>query len=272
MSSNSNGASKPAASTPVKYGSLVSSQTRPRLIRPTSIHARHADLGYMKLRQLFEGDDSFASSLLVAVWDLFGPECQDWDIDIFAIEIPAATGAHLSEDAKDKLAAAMFLLGRDDFYHDVDVFVNICNVLSGSGSTWTDFDPADAFEVAWGINEAMLIYPPTNPEDPFSEEIKGYIRRVTESEGFSHPPDVLKLGYTGHQRPDPLASLADNPVAYEAFAKNKYQETQDFLADLEQRWAALIQQIMQLPIRNGTLKNFLAELKKGISVKLEPRG
>lgn len=266
MNSNNNGANKPHDSTPAKSGSLIPKDAKIPIVRRSSVDAPHTELAYMKLRRLFGGDDSFASSLLLAVWDLFGPECQDWDIDIFSIEIPAATGAQLSEDARDKLAAAMFLLGRDDFYHDIDAFVNICNVLSGSGPIWTDFDPADAFEVAWGINEAMLIYPPSNPEDPFSEEIKGYIRQVTEAEGFPYPPDVLKLGYVGHSIADPLSTLADDPVAYEAFSKNQHQETEDFIIDLQQRWEKLLQQIMQLPIRNGSLKNFLTQLKKNISV------
>lgn len=203
------------------------------------------------IKNLFESNDTFATTLLVLAWDLFGPEVQEWDPDIFTIEIAAETGAHITPYNKDKLAAALLLLSRDDFFHNIEMFIRICNVLSGQPAIWDDFDPADAFEVAWGINEALFIHPPENPEDPFSAEIKGYIRFVTENEGFLRPVDVLQYGYIGVDKPDILFNFRSDPETYMAFWQAAHKDEEDFLADLRQRWSDLFRQLASLPLRNG---------------------
>jgi hypothetical protein len=155
----------------------------------------------------FTDPTSFATTLLVAFLDQFvadwEPEDEDdrgpldWDPVTIYHELIDTYGVAPDPLAFDKLMAGIALLTTDSFYVVTRDFIDLCNVLSGSGLL-EEFDPADVDEMAWGITEAALVHPPEGEEQVFAPEIRRYIGVMLDEEGFLEAPDVLQVAVRPH--------------------------------------------------------------------------
>jgi hypothetical protein len=224
-----------------------------------------------KLKRLYEDPDSFATPLLVASWDLFGPELQEMDPEAIRLEIRIETGAEIVPENLSQLMAALTLLMDDSFYTSLPMFIQICNTLSGFVEDPLVFDLADAYDVAWGINEALLISPPENPQKPFSDEIMAYIRAVTKDAAVTYPVDVLSIAFPEHEFPDPAFGLVDNPEMYQAVRQAREETSSDLEQWLRQQWMLLFQQLAELPIENGNkAETFLRRIRHVVERPAQP--
>jgi hypothetical protein len=183
--------------------------------------------------------DAFATTLVILTVDEYGTEAFDWLLESLVKTI--------EED------------------HEVH-FIELCNVLDGGGLSLLSWDPADARECAWGITEALLIesmvYGPPENEQPFADNIVGYVQGVVRSEGLTRPPDVLRLG--GPAVPETLPAYRDDPAMYQAYLQSQQAESDDIRNYLLTRLRLLFEQSAQLPLEHGSTETLLRRLQQAL--------
>lgn len=220
-------------------------------------------------RTLVASGQAFASTLLTIAYDLYGPKPGDERIEMFEWSPPALRmqleedlGIHMSQASNDRLMCARWLPTNDAFYNSLPDFNDTCNVLSG-GTLGGDFEPATAEEIAWGITEGMLLSPPDpTDENPFSEEIVGFIASVLKDEGILNPPDVLRIAGVDQ---DLIARVrydwADDPTMFAAVWQMEQDKTTDIEAVIRARRDALLQQLQSLPLQRGRVDKLTSRLR-----------
>lgn len=104
---------------------------------------------------------------------------------------------HISQDVMDQLMAATVIAHTNAFFDDLPTFIDVCNILSGTPVSPQVFDPADIYEIAWGLTEAYILDPPdaeTKHAEQFDEEILAYIGYMAREAGLMSLPGILKIG------------------------------------------------------------------------------
>ena len=141
---------------------------------------------------------------------------------------------------------------------------DLCNILSGDVLDPRWFDPADPAECAWGITEAMFISPPDNDEEnPFAEEIVGYIAEVVKSRGIQNPPDVLKVGLRADAASiaeNVAQTFSDDPEMYSAVWKVQQEKSEEIRSYVKDNLKSLVNQIGQLKLNNGDAANAVRKM------------
>jgi hypothetical protein len=150
----------------------------------------------LAFKKLFEGEEAFASSLLIALVDLVQDvDVMNWDPETITAEIKTKTGATISSDNMDRLMGLCMALTTNQFYTDVNAFIQICNALSGAGVDFKTFDPATVSEMAWAVSEVLMNdRPDVDLEELFSPEIRTYVGMQADEEGLSALPKILSWG------------------------------------------------------------------------------
>lgn len=217
-----------------------------------------------QLRNLLVSDNVFASSLIILAVDAFGPEClgdgssEPWHPDTFRTEFAAHFDVSLPKPNLDKLMAAVSVLTNDAFFRSATAFIPLANAISGSGFNPQVFDPADSLECAWAITEMMLLCPPEE-NDPFSEEVCGYIAQILKEEGYVTPPDVLKIA-TGADISDKVRyDFSDDPEMFDAIYKAQASKTEEVEGIIRDTLDALVSQLVSLPLRTGNVEELLEQ-------------
>lgn len=215
-----------------------------------------------KTTQLWRDPNTFATVLLTSFLDTFGNDALYWDPATIALEVEDEFDIELSEITFDKLMMAITLLTTDKFYTSLPTFISVCNVLSGTPFDPTQFDPADSAEVAWGITEGLLIYPPDNDTDsPFSEEIRAYIGATLDSEGIINPPDVLRIALRTANVSTSLGDFSDDPSMFNAIHDMEAAKTGEIENIMTQNLHMLYNQLSQLQLQNGDTTQVLQAIK-----------
>ncbi len=230
---------------------------------------RVASLDRSRLRELWTRRDTLAISLLVLFLDQYGhlededgqtQACLQWDPETIELELESDLDCQVPMISLHKLMASIVVFTTDRFYRNLDDFIKISNVLSGSEFDHESFDPADAAECAWGITEAMLTHPPDDDEsEPFAPEIVSYISKVIEDECIIDPPDVLRIGGTSTDTNLP-AEWSDDPDMFSAFYHSQKSKSDDIRAILRSRLRLLVQQLESLPLVRGETENVIEKL------------
>lgn len=225
------------------------------------------------LRQIWTAPDAFATSLLLAFVDTYCPielrgeervmntEALNWHPGAILLEVERHFGVSLSQPIYDRLMAAIAIVTTDTFYKSLPDFIHWCNVLAGDSYDPRYWNPAEALEIAWAINEVLLLDPPEEDE-PFVPEIVAYIGKALDDEGIVNPPDVLRIAIrSGDIGSQIHATVGDDP----AMAQNVYQmensRTEAINDALRQTLAALTAQLAQLPLQNGSAQEILKSLR-----------
>lgn len=220
--------------------------------------------------QLLQDPDTLATVLLLLVRDrLVRPPVTDdefihWDPQTIQDEIEAEFADDIHPANYNKLMAAISLVASNAFYKDLDEFIRICNALYSGTFTPATFDPADAAEIAWGITEAVVIYPPDEPE-PFTAEIQGYIGAALKNEGIMVPPDVLRLGLV-----DPViwqnvqGAWSDDPVMFASIYDAEQQKTEAINTMIKERLAMLMQQLDKVRLEHGAVDGIIENLLRAL--------
>lgn len=221
--------------------------------------------GQQHLAKLLADEEAFATTLLIVVIDRYGFDAingpEQWHPKTLRMELEQDFNIELPVINGDKLNAAIDILTSDSFFRRMPVFVQYCNVLSGSHPDFGSFDPASVLEIGWGITEGMLIADPEE-EEPFSEEIRGYIGKVVHDEGIKTPPDVLRIG---EWNPDYSDMPLSDPAMFGAEFQAQSDESKEIKQWLGARLFALLKQLSELPLINGDaskLKKYIEEAAK----------
>lgn len=195
--------------------------------------------------------DSFAVTLLSAATAALGEELFEWDPATIQLEIRDELGIEMPRPCVNRLNAAITLSTSNFFYQRLPDFIDICNTLWDGRINTGVYDPADTSEIAWGITEALLIWPPDKDDDrPFSDEILGYIGHTLAEEGIHRPPDVLRLGT---MPPDQnwgkvAMTFSDDPEMFAAVDQVQAAKVDDIDQTIRERMTAVVGQLEALRI------------------------
>jgi hypothetical protein len=206
---------------------------------------------FARRRKAAWGDPAMlATPLVLLYYDTFGARGFSWDPEVIKDEVELTAGLELPRGNLHRLLAGITLRTTDRFYRHLDSFVALCNVLSGDHFDPSRPDEADAFEVAWGITEALILAPPGQDlgEEPFADSVCQYVRAAAEDEGLLEPPDVLRLGGV----PEPFRS--DDPAEEAEVLAAARARAADLRAALRDRLELLLGQVEALPLEHGNAK------------------
>jgi hypothetical protein len=185
--------------------------------------------------------------------DRFGLEALTWDPSTISLEVEEDFDVDLPQLALDKLMVAIQILTTDRFYKSLPDFISFCNVLSGDPYRPDMWDPADAEEVAWGVTEALLIYPPEDDDpEPFTDEIRAYIGAVLDSEGLVNPPDILRIALRQARVSPSIGDFSDDPAMFNAVYDLEEGKRQDIEQSIRFRTKLLVAQLRALNLKNGS--------------------
>lgn len=149
--------------------------------------------------------------------------------------------------------AAVEIVTTDSFYKDLPSFIRLCNILYNGLFDPEVFDPADAMEIAWGITETLIIWPPgRNEEKPFADQIVQYIGMALKEEGILVPPDVLRLGVADNSEWEKVQmQYSDDPQMFASIYAIEKDKTNEINAEVKTRLSMLITELEKLPLDNG---------------------
>jgi hypothetical protein len=205
------------------------------------------------MQEAWKSRETFASVLLTMFIDRFGLEALSWDPTTISMEIEDEFDVDLPQLALDKLMTAIQILTTDRFYKSLPDFISFCNVLSGDAYRPDMWDPADAEEVAWGVTEAPLIYPPEDDDpEPFTDEIRSYIGAVLDSEGLVNPPDILRIALRQARVSPNIGDFSDDPMMFNAVYDLEEGKRQDIEQSIRFKTQLLVAQLRALNLKNGS--------------------
>ena len=199
--------------------------------------------------------------LLTLFLDRFGMEGLEWDPATIAREIEEEFNVKLSQSSLDKLIVCIQILTTDRFFKNPPDFISFCNVLGDDTYRPDMWDPADAEEIAWGITEALMIEPPDeNDPEPFTDEIRGYIGAVLDSEGIINPPDILRIALRSNRVSKNITDFSDDPEMFNAVYDLEAGKTEDINNTLRMKTKLLAEQMAALNLKNGNTQNVVEML------------
>lgn len=215
------------------------------------------------LAEMWKSPQTFATVLITVFLDRFGTEALSWDPATITLEVEQEFDVELPQRSLDKLMVAISMLTTDRFYKSLPDFITACNILSGDTYDPRTFDPADGEEIAWGVTEGMLIYPPEDDDqDPFTDEIRAYIGAALDAEGIINPPDILRIALRAANVSTSLDDFSDDPTMFNAIYDMEAAKTGDINQTIKERTVMLHDQIAALKLENGSTDAVLAALKK----------
>jgi hypothetical protein len=213
-----------------------------------------------QLQRIVSDEETFATTLLLLFVDRFGTEALAWHPQTIRMETQAAFGFPWPQHALDRLMAAITVVTTDFFFKSLPKFVQLCNTLAGSEFDPSVFDPADAFECAWGITEALILMPPEEPE-PFTDDIRRYLGEAVAAAGVIKPPDILRLAIMPQQAAE-ADSWANDPEMYQAIYEVQESRGAEIVDMLRDNLRQLAQQLSAIQLQNGDVKPFLTRLNR----------
>lgn len=223
------------------------------------------NLNQPHMHQVFTDPNSFATTLVVCLMDIYGPDAFSWAPETIRREIEEDFGVQWPRANFDRLMAGIAMVTTDTFYKNLPDFIELCNILSGAPATPGVFAPADAADCAWGITEAILLSPP-DEEEPFIEEIRAYVGKVVEMEGILSPPDILRLGILSQDHKIKAHNnFSDDPEMFNAIWGTEQDKTDDINDLVKGRLTLLVQQLGSLRLRNGSTGKIAQQMLKNLS-------
>lgn len=215
------------------------------------------------MTEMWKSPQTFATVLITVFLDRFGTDGLTWDPSTIAMEVEDEFDVDLPQLALDKLMAAIALITTDRFYTSLPDFIATCNILSGDTYDPNTFDPAEGDEIAWGITESMLIYPPDDEaESPFSDEIRAYIGAALDAEGIINPPDILRIALRSANVSTSLDDFSDDPSMFNAIYDMESAKTGDINRIVKEKTKMLHDQLAALKLQNGSTEKVLTALQQ----------
>lgn len=219
------------------------------------------------LHDLLTGEDVYGTTLLAIAVDTWGTECLEWHPGTLRMEFADQFGVDMNAANQSKLVAAIMVLTTDLFYRDVAAFVHLANCLCGDALDTTTFDPATVAECAWAITEALLLDPPEEGEEKFSEDVRAYLAHALKAEGFVTPPDVLKIALDADFSAQVTYEHSDDPELFSAIHKRQQDKTSEVEDLIRDNLIELVGQLKMLPLRHGNTKDLEERAAKLVKKK-----
>lgn len=208
-----------------------------------------------KNKRFWEDPRTYGTILLIMTIDRFGSSFLNLSPVTIVMDIEDELKVELPPANVDKLLAAISILTSDLFQTSLPDFILICNALSGEPVSFRVFDPATVSESAWGVSEGMLIYPPENPEEFFSDEIQEYLREVCKLEGFLTPPGPISVVLKNKDLEHPgYGSAFVDPSMFGFVTTSNNEKVEEVESMVISRMAELFNQLANISLENGDNK------------------
>ena len=210
-------------------------------------------------KQVLQDPSAFTTTLTLLALDRLGTDMINWHPMTVRREIMDEFHVLPPRQNLDKIYAGMGLLASDDFYRRLPTFVQYCNILSGGQFNPARLDLADADECAWGITEAVLLSPPEDENEPFSDEIRYYVGGVVDNEGIRNPPDVRRIGKW--DKPTYGDMSMQDPLMFQMQHEAQVEESDQIKKMLRDRLQMMMREIESLKLENGDTSNLLEKMR-----------
>lgn len=219
------------------------------------------------LKKVWEDPNSFATTLLVTFIDIYGLDAIHWSPTTIHWEIQEDHGITMPGPNFDRLMAAITIVTTNVFYTMLSDFSELCCVLSGESASPGMLQLPDAADIAWGLTEGIMMWPPEDEEEsPFSEEIVGFVSETIRQEGIINPPDILRLGQLGSETQERVRmDFSDDPEMFSAVYKMEGSKTDDINRLVKDRLHMLFDQLVHLPLKNGNVADVANRMKQNLS-------
>jgi hypothetical protein len=228
------------------------------------------------LKSFIANPNTFASVLLTIYIDTYGNEpfeehqqmpCLTWHPNTIQMEIEQDFGLEIPGINFEKLMTAISLYTTNNFFVSTTDFVRFCVVLSGHAPAPELMVLPDCADLAWGITEGVLIMPPEETEqNPFSQEIVGFVGKCLDSEGIITPPDVLRIGLRDKSLVDHVTTnFSDDEELYSSIWKMEKDKTDDINQLVSSNLRMLIAQMAALPLQTGKTQELVKRMSKQIN-------
>lgn len=222
-----------------------------------------------EFQEAFTKGDSFATTMVAILVDVYGTECFGWDPATIVMEVERDFGIKMPKATGDRMMAGVNLIMSDDFYKSLPDFINFCNILSGDSYDPRAWDPADSEEIAWGVTEALLLSPP-DEDEPFDVEILSYIGATLDTEGIIKPPDVLRIALRDNDPAAKVNQFSDDPAMFDAIYDLETSKTESINGVVRGNLQRLAQQLAALPLRNGETKGVVEQMLRSFGRRSSP--
>jgi len=207
-----------------------------------------------KLRNVLTNEDAFATSLLAICLDEYGTEIFDYEPESLWMALSETFNIKVPRINKDKLQAMLVAYTTDLPFISVEMFTNICNVLSGSEANFYKWDALTPEEIIWGIYELLLnvgIDRETGEGAPeFSHEVRLYMGVVLKNAGVVDPPDILRIAEFGPA--ESMDQWSDSPTMFNAIYDLEKSDKAALLKFLGGRIIQLLTELDDLPFKDRT--------------------
>ena len=177
------------------------------------------------------------------------------------MELEENNSTEVSHESFDRLMAGVALLTSNSFYNSLPDFNDLCNVLSWEPVTPGVFIPSDAASCAWGITEGILLSPPEDEDNAFTEEIRAYVGALIKQEGILVPPDVLRIANFDKSLLSKVRfDYSDDPEMFSGIYQVEEEKTQEINEFIKKRLRAMVMQIGALKLRNGNVEDIARKM------------
>lgn len=218
----------------------------------------------MRKLDLWQSDEAFGSSLLIACLDDWGSEFLNWEPETMEITIREKYGKGVRDDNILRLLAAVSVFTSELFYVDLNAFCAACTVLDFERTSVDKFVPAGLDEIMWGLTEARMLLGGID-QRKFSDEVALYTGKLLEEEGIENPPDALKYAKRVMQGTS-ADTLADLPDLAQMFQEDQELTKEELDRGAMEKLARLLDQINELKLDTSDLSEFkemLNRMKEG---------
>lgn len=192
--------------------------------------------------------ETFASVLLSALLIMYGAEVLNWDGITIQMQVKDDLDVDMPRGVYDKIMALITVITTDSVYKDPYVFDTYVTAVNG-GAITSDQDPPTVDDVAWAVMELRYTDPEPitrDPNDPWSGQVKKYVRAVLDSEGMDVAPKILE--FAG----DKVVG-ATNPEDYTLYA-GEYASKQLQAEEVDQWLQAQVQLLAEALVNLGAAK------------------
>lgn len=189
-----------------------------------------------RMQALVQSDETFGTTMIAIAVEVLDENFFDWDPEALRLELEGLLRVKCSEIAFNRMMGAINVATSNAFYQSLPDFVRIVDALA-DGTPPHVLALPDAYDLAWGMTEALLLWPPDeNDDEPFNQEIVDYIGAALDHEGFTTPPDILRLGLRADSEnllQKVQMEFAEDPVMTQAVMQTQRDKTTEIERNLQ---------------------------------------
>jgi len=153
-------------------------------------HPIEAQAGESKLaaNSYLSHDDSNPIKIMLEIDDQYGKDWLNWEPETF-IQSYEKDGVTLSKLTMDKIMALKVIINTEEFFESARVFEKICVAFSNRMVDWGVVQNVRVHDIAATVAVILRFL----KDEPFSDDVKGYIAASAVRDGYMILPEVLKF-------------------------------------------------------------------------------